>query len=513
LKKTAKHRIIIHLAFLFQKNMKHFFTKEKITGLYLEDNCLWKAHISGSLSKIEVETLEKVPTEGVALPPTQNLLCAALPAVKTLMRPLTLSLVKPKEIEATFIHEAEPLFPFALEESIVDKIKISASKTETRLQVLATQKQDIAHYLEELQEISCDPEVLCPKAIALSHFAKQFLPEKEDPFVIIDISQKETCSLLVQGDALLSSRALPNGLDIFGKEPLPTDETLENIHSYLREVARILISFQYEEPKPLIFTGPIAEQPALIQLITSFLKRPQALLESRVPLSFAVPVGAALSAIFSQKKLSSCNLRKGEFAFTKSWSRWKKETIAYLCLMLAVSSSLLFLGNQFLEKQKAPVVEKYLNLLAMLHINPNQEELGINQIFENLELIEQDLGKQTQDMPLHADVPRVSDLLAWLITHPQIAGEGKAIKLESLAYTMSKRPEKGKLKEHYQVKVDLEFSAPNATQAREFHDSLLTPNAFIDPKSELKWSTQKGRWRASFILKDKTQYPQATGGT
>ena len=494
--------------------MKHLFTKEKITGLYLEDNSLWKATISGSLFKIEVETLEKVQVTDLVLPPKDHLLSAALPAVSTLTRPLELSLVKPKEIETTFIHEAEPLFPFPLEECIVDKIKIASTKTETKLQVLATQKQDVERYLTRLQGLGMDPEILCPKALALCHFVKQFLQKDEAPRVIIDISLKETTCLLVQEGTLLSARAMPIGMDVFGSEPLPTEDTLEQIHTYLREIARILISFQYEEPKPLLFTGQIVEQSSYLQLICTFLRRPlaQGSFESYLP--FAASIGSALSVFFLQKKLTSINLRTGEFAFTKQWARWKKEVIAYLCLSCVLSCLLLFLGNQFLEKRKVPLVEKYLSLLAILHIDPNKEniqELTVEQLAEKLDRLEHDLNIPSQDMPLHPDVPRVSDLLAWLSIHPQIAKEGKSIKLESLFYTMVKRPEKGKLKEHYQVKVDLEFSAPNATQAREFHDSLLAPNALIDPKSELKWSTQKGRWRVSFILKDKTQYPQALG--
>jgi type IV pilus assembly protein PilM len=497
--------------------MKHFFSQEKITGIYLEGTTLWEATISGSLSKIEIEALETMPCEDFRPVNKEHIVCVAMPAGKTLMRSLELALTKPKEIEETFIGEAEPLLPFPVDECIIGKIITSTSKTETKLQVLATPKQDVRHYLEELQAIHIDPEILCPKALALSHFSGQFLEEQETPCVLIDISEKETCCLLVKGKQALACRSLPNAMDILGSDEISTsDEALEAIHSYLRELARILLSFQYEEHLPLLFTGAITQHPAKIKLITTFLHRAQVeqikkpahiAIDEKKLTSFAVPIGAALSYFMLQKESASINMRSGEFSFTKQWLRWKKELSTYAVLSIAFACALLFLGNQLLEKRKPAIIEKYLALLTTLRIDPNKEaieNLTEEQISGYLDAIEQDLSKQTQEMPLHPDVPRVSDLLAWLSAHPQ----AKAIKLENLAYTMTKRPEKGKLKEHYQVKVDLEFSAPNVTQAREFHDALLAQNPFIDQKSELKWSAQKEKWRASFMLKDKTQYPQ-----
>ncbi len=133
--------------------------------------------------------------------------------------------------------------------------------------------------------------------------------------------------------------------------------------------------------------------------------------------------------------------------------------------------------------------------------------MSTGDIDEGLVAIETSLQDTQDAIQLHPDVARVSDVLLWLSNHPQVKS---GIELESLHYVFVKRPEKGKAKEHYQVRVDLEFSAPSATTAREFHDALLMPNAFIDSKTELKWSVQRGRYLASFFLKDKTYYPNMT---
>jgi type IV pilus assembly protein PilM len=36
---------------------------------------------------------------------------------------------------------------------------------------------------------------------------------------------------------------------------------------------------------------------------------------------------------------------------------------------------------------------------------------------------------------------------------------------------------------------------------------LIAPNELVDPKGEVKWNANKGKYRASFFLKDKTAYP------
>lgn len=64
---------------------------------------------------------------------------------------------------------------------------------------------------------------------------------------------------------------------------------------------------------------------------------------------------------------------------------------------------------------------------------------------------------------------------------------------------MTKRPEQNKKQEKYQVKVEMEFTSPTPKQAREFHDALIAPNDFVDPKGEIKWNSSHGRYRTSFF--------------
>jgi type IV pilus assembly protein PilM len=135
-----------------------------------------------------------------------------------------------------------------------------------------------------------------------------------------------------------------------------------------------------------------------------------------------------------------------------------------------------------------------------------------------VEYLDKDLQASPDLFPLWPNIPKVSDVLAWLSTqHVLMSKKGKpdmknlqSIQIESFNYSVVKRPDQSKKQEKYQVKVELEFTSPTPKLAREFHDSLIEPNALIDPKGEVKWNSSHGRYRTSFYLKDKTVYPSTS---
>jgi type IV pilus assembly protein PilM len=145
-------------------------------------------------------------------------------------------------------------------------------------------------------------------------------------------------------------------------------------------------------------------------------------------------------------------------------------------------------------------------------------ELDDESLLERINYLEKDLQAIPDIFPLLPNIPKVSDVLAWLSTlHIQIGKKSKgelpnaqSIQIENFNYTLVKRPEQNKKQEKYLVKVEIEFTSPTPKQAREFHDALIAPNNFVDPKGEVKWNTSHGRYRASFYLKDRTVYPSST---
>lgn len=140
------------------------------------------------------------------------------------------------------------------------------------------------------------------------------------------------------------------------------------------------------------------------------------------------------------------------------------------------------------------------------------KEISQTSIRKRLTLLEKEIKETPDTFPLYPNTPRVNDVLSWFSNHPLVKGddpEKQKILLENFNYRMVKRPEQNKRKERYQVKVEIEFSTSTPRYAREFHDALLAPNEIVDPKGDVKWNSERGRYRTSFFLKDKTAYPNA----
>lgn len=485
------------------------------------------AQVTLSRNKLKIVTLTTEPVK----PLDNRAIISCLPSSKLLVRPLEISLAKPKDVEAAFRFEAETQLPYPLDSCILAKVTLSRTKSTTQLTLYSALKTDLQAHLEALKSSEIDPEAICPKPLALCHFVNHCF-RKTGLQIILDIDYEETSLILIKDGQLLAARSHPIGLqklqqvtaiDADGNVSINEDH-LPFMHEYLREISRILLSFQNlhdAQELSFLFTGPVVQHTILAELIATFLQKEVASCPEGYDnkafswnevLAYAAPLGATLYKFYESKD-QAVNFRQEEFAFSGKWRRLKRELGIYCCLMLALSGSLFVWSQAKVREQERHLLEKYSSLLATLERTPQEQELltlNASDLTDKLSVLEQELSQSKEEMALHPDIPRVSDLFAWLNSHPKVVdaeSPDKSLSLESLTYTMVKRPEKGKANEHYQVRVDLEFSSPSATMAREFHDALLAPNAFVDPKHELKWSVHRGHYRASFFLKDRTKYP------
>ncbi len=516
--------------------VKFLIPQEQAVGICLDGSEIRKAFLRASGSSISIEKLE-ILTENT----NKNAIFATcIDSTKTIARSIEIALTKQKDIDATFSFEAESHLPYPLEDCFIDKIALGQSNGSTNLQLFSILKSDAISHLETLNEHSIDPEVLCPKPLALCHFVQR-LYMATGIQIALHVDRQETTCVLIQDGLPLMARSHPVGLDTLEAVTYVNDEgqtsinenELENLQHYLREISRILLAFQNEfdtSELPILFCGPLVENQILMDLFTSALERtiaptPETFSQKSYSknyswqelLIFAIPIGCALSVALEQKG-KSINFRKDEIAYPDKWRRWKKELVLYFLLMSLLSGGGFIYGKASLKEQQASLIEQYATLLQVMEKPTSDEALlamSPDEINDSLYDLENELKSGADEMALHPDVPRVSDLLAWISSHPNVTVKGdddKTLALQSLSYNMVKRPEKGKTKERYQVRVDLEFSSPSPTMARELHDALLAPNDFIDPKNELKWSVHRGNFKASFFLKDRTKYPQQLKG-
>ena len=520
----------------------HDLLKSRYTGVVFDANQLYVAHIVQSGNRTHINSLENsflsqdsnherenVKPLYMGEPPPQKKkitsLACGLPGTKTLTKTLHTELTKPKEIQEALSFQLEPFLPYSIDTCLIDKIILEKGNAETKLLAFSILKNDVQEQLKITTEQIKEPEYAVPKAVALARFSNRIL--KPASRILIDLGYDETMIVLMHEQMIYGARTIANSLaSRLDKEENADDGA--HIKQFSNEILHAIYSFQTTYPNaqqlPVTFTGPVESDSYLLSLLGKLLGvnvETHTLLSKEISLqsgiareaifSYAIPIGLALCAAMKKNDALCINFRKEEMAFPYKWTRWKSPLAIYYSFMIILSSLLyIYLESDLQEKQN--YLTASVNQIATAsEINIGPALATTYDLGEKLQTIRNELQKPGDELPLYPNIPRVADVLAFLCSHPKVLLDqndpAKTIQLESFTYTLVKRPEKGRLKEHYQVRIDLEFTAPNSTTAREFHEALISPNQIIDSKEEVKWSMQKGHFKTSFFLQDKTQYP------
>lgn len=495
---------------------------------------------------------------------TKNLTVSALSGGEVLVRQLEVKLKKIGDIDAVLAFQAEPVLPYPIENAFLDRVVLGETPDGRNLALLSVRRDHLQEHLDLWHAFEVEPEVVTASPAALAAFVSYLSPF--DPLqCAMYLGDAQTICILMRDNKLLAAQVCFQGLNQLraaflqdgrsendfnqlnfaeiSKESAPhLSEALDNLRM---EITRTLYALSKQakgqEFERLIATGDgavlnqlsaILLKPLLQATNKSFtvLDAPDGLGMNTAQLQvYAIPFGAALMSLPGGEMI---NFRQGDLAYPQPWKRYQTPVIFYLALCAGLAAAIFFAGNSYIRYQEDDVRKEYSELLQSMNRpytefeksitkkNPEGEkvvsirQLSQADISRRLQALQKEIESSPETYPLLPNVPTVSDLLAWLSTHPNVVSRdpkmGKItplLQLENLTYTMLKRPEQTKKQEKYQVKVELEFSSQTPKAAREFHDALIAPNAMVDPKGEVKWSTNRGLYRASFFLKDKTVYP------
>lgn len=496
----------------------------------------------------------------------KSLVVTVLDGDEVLVRPLDVKLKKERDIDAVLAFQAEPLLPYPVEGALLDRIVISQIEDGTQLSLIAAKKDHIQQHISNWNSLQIEPEVVSCAPVTLAFFSKQFSPSF-NPHFVVDLGKTQTVCILVFNGKLLAAQSSHQGLDaleqvFFQDSPSASKEQFAAIDfaslsqaktpllfaalaNWRMEITRILYALskqrKEDEINEILLTGEGIQLKNLATTLCQSSKNqilapldiPQFLLPIDQLQRYAIPIGAALSALPGAK--DQINFRQDELAYPHPWRRLIKPLGIYFATCLLLTAAIYIFGDAYIGYKEDELRQEYVELLSSINkpyaefekqyykknpssLNPPGgipiDKLTEENINSRLLTIQKDLKDTPDSFPLQPNSPRVSDVLAWLSVHPQVVG-GKnpekgtllPLQIDSLSYTMVKRPELKKAAEKYQVKVEIEFTSPTPMLAREFHDALITPNDLVDPKAEVKWSSSKGKYRASFFLKDKTMYP------
>ena len=443
--------------------------------------------------KMRVQELLLVPIGAEPAIPQDALIVSGLDSREVLIRTLTLKLKK-RALEATIPFQIEPLLPCPLESVILAKQILGDTVT-----VFAAAKSHLQAHLEtqriEPEQVSCTPAAL----LTIS----KLLPPIEGGRILLHLDRTGSCALLISGESLVAV------------QPISSSDVAV-------EAKKILCAWESQQKQvavcQIVLTGPLASPTGLISSLQETLGKPvmqAAIVDQRLGISpsqlqtYAVALGLALGA-----HPDPIDFRQHELAFTRPWSRFKRRLTIYATAVVLFSIALYAVGEFALSAKQNQMNGAYEALFPAIEISLNDLEKGstahlrtADELSARLNQLEKAVQDVPETFPLHPDLPRVGDLLAWLANRPAM-GTG-AIKVQSLTYALTKRPDKAHPKEHYQVKVDLEFTADSPTVARDLHEQLIAANPFVDISSEVKWGNGKGSdlFKASFFLRDRTKYP------
>lgn len=497
----------------------------------------------------------------------RNLTVTCLGGEEALIRPLEIKLKKEKDIDAVLAFQAEPLLPYPIDNAVIDKIKISEGQEGSLLTVAAVRKDHLQQHLDLWHRFEVEPEIVSCASAALAAFSLHF-SSGEKSRLVLHIGQTQILCILTHQGKLQAGLSIDSGtlhlaqaLDQDLQQPsIQEPATLRSLNflevdkehypalssaleSLRLEVVRTLYALlkqaKGEEISSVLLTGEGAAFNNLAEALCHTVKKslqapavdPLFNLKPAELQKFALPIGAALTALPHYKH--QVNFRQGEFAYPHPWRRYKKPLAVYfsLCFLLALAFYVMTQG--YIKYREDQVRQSYSELLQFMHkpytgfekeFQKPQEpqdiasirQLSSNDLIKRLQFLDKELQSSPYYYPLMPNTPTVSDVFAWLSTHPNVVaidpkiGSVKPLLvLENFNYTMIKKPDQTRKQEKYQVKVEIEFSSPTPKLAREFHDALIAPNAFVDPKGEVKWNTNRGLYRASFFLKDKTVYPSS----
>lgn len=523
----------------------------------------------------DVKPLYMIGNQSIADVANQALSVSSLSALTTLVRPLDIKLSKIKDVDAVLTFQAEPILPYPPESALLDRMILKQTETGTELSLFAVPKEQVQDHLEILAKWNLNPEVISCVPAALASFADVFAentsPDK--PLFVLHLDLQESVCLLVRKSEVLAAHPFPQGLQnlvqAFARdEQITFDEALEQLQkksfehlppssqlyeayeSFRLEVVKASLALpkqgKISVPEKLLLTGEWGSAPLFSQKIVSAIGKPTAALKPSSNSSteemqkYAVPLGLALNAL--PTAANPINFRQQEFVYPNPWKRFKTPLKIYLSLASLIALLVFLLGNVWISHKELGLQKEFVDLLAQLHtpyetfersyeakMHPSQEgqeravipltDLHQQDLVDRLDFLQKEIESTPDIFALYPNVPRVSDVLAWLATHPQVVLKQKdgesaktALQMDSFSYIMMKRPEQTKKQEKYQVKVEIEFTTATPKLAREFHDALLKPNDIVDPKGEIKWNPSRDRYRVSFFLRDKTVYPASLGG-
>ncbi len=226
---------------------------------------------------------------------------------------------------------------------------------------------------------------------------------------------------------------------------------------------------------------------ALALMMQKFPDIPMPVIEKGPNFENAIPIGLALDAAIHDER--SGQFRMGKSISEKRKMKQKRQHTVFFSLCTAFVFATLILGQMQLRSQEKATLQ----------------QIGFSEkgkLSEAVSQLEESLHKQRKSAISISTLPKVSELLTWLSTHPSLQSGSSITRLR---YQLLKTPRIGSQIKTQSAKIELELTCDNPSTARSFHEALLKDRKFIDQKNPIRWNASDGIYRATFHIKPGTQ--------
>ena len=222
--------------------------------------------------------------------------------------------------------------------------------------------------------------------------------------------------------------------------------------------------------------------------------------------AYAIPIGLALDALAGDG--CSTRFRQGEFVSPTQKKRQLKlfSSLALACTVL--TSAALLISGMYRDHKLKQFAESLQSSFSLQHKKID----SLEELEREVSALEVSLTKEKVPYSVMLPVPNVSELLAWLSSHPVLnrqlpAEEVGDVDMKRVKYSLVKYPKVTATALPYIAKVELEVEIPSRTVAKDFQESLQKDLSFVDAKKEISWQAKGNTYLISFFLK-----PRLEGG-
>lgn len=406
-----------------------------------------------------------------------------LEAKDVILRRLSLPLIEKRKILATLPFQIESLITIP-ENSIVSIAIDSIFQKRSLLGVFVTSHALLRKHIEFLETKGIGTNYVGSAISNLFRFITWILPQQKKG-VVIYVGFQEMICLFYQENLLESAQS-------FSVDPLFFKKNLEKYQVFLNQKG-------WETNCPYML---IEENPSGIDnIVKEVFGTNQLFLENSSHQQYALAIGAALESLAEDSK--QINFSQKAFTTKKTKQRFLQKIYYYLlgCTALTVIS---LIGVQMYIHRKQTALFTHISSFLPQELQKTYPK-SIQEWQHSLLSWRTILEQKKFPFPMLPTVPKVSDVLAWISTHPAfIDPQGKlkeGMDILSIHYQMLHYPTIDKKNTPYEAQVEIEFTASIPKLAREFHEALLKENQIVNTKKPIQWQAQGNKYRAAFILK------------